>query len=193
MPFVTVRMASPADAAALLAIYRPYVETTAITFEYEVPTEEEFAARIAKTLQRYPYLVAEENGTVVGYAYAGALKERRAYDWSVETSIYVAKAAHGKGVGRTLYKALETILQRQGICNVNACIAAPIEEDETLTCDSIRFHERMGYAMVGEFHRCGSKFGRWYNMVWMEKMIGEHLPDPAPIRPLPEILNEIDL
>lgn len=193
MPFVTVRMASPADAAALLSIYRPYVETTAITFEYEVPTEEEFAARIAKTLQRYPYLVAEENGVVVGYAYAGALKERRAYDWSVETSIYVAKDAHGKGVGRSLYEALEAVLQRQGICNVNACIAAPIEEDETLTRDSIRFHERMGYVLVGEFHRCGSKFGRWYNMVWMEKMIGEHLPDPVPIRPLPEILQEIKL
>ena len=111
------RMATEADAERLLAVYAAYMDTN-ITFEAEVPTVEEFAERIRKTLQRYPYLVAEEDGEVIGYAYAGPLNTRQAYDWSVECSIYVKHGLHKKGMGRVLYTALENALALQNIINV---------------------------------------------------------------------------
>ena len=179
---LTIRVAQIADAKKLLAIYAPYVRETAITFEYEVPTIEEFAVRIAHTLERYPYLVAKYNGEIVGYAYAGPFHERPAYDWAVETSIYVKQDKRGQGIGKALYDALEAWLRRQNIVNVNACIASPATEDPHLTKASIAFHKKLGYQMVGEFHQCGYKFDTWYNMVWMEKMIGEHtVPQPQVI------------
>ena len=170
-----IRNVNSDDAAALLAIYAPYVEQTAITFEYDVPTEEEFCARIASITSRYPYLVAEDNDRILGYAYASAFKERAAYQWSVETSIYVALYARHKGIGKFLHEALESALKERGILNMNACISYISPEDEYLTLDSVRFHERLGYRKVAHFHQCGLKFGRWYDMIWMEKIIGEHL------------------
>lgn len=119
------RMARPEDAEALLAIYAPYVEETAITFEYEVPAVEEFRARIAHTLATYPYIVAVEDNKIIGYAYVGRLHERAAYDWSVETSIYVDRSARKHGLGRQLYERLESILRAMNIISVNACIAYP--------------------------------------------------------------------
>ena len=175
-----IRVATKEDAEALLAIYAPYVEKTAITFEYEVPSIEEFRCRIQETLKKYPYLVAEKNGKIVGYAYAGAFHARPAYDWAVETSIYVSELQKGEGIGKALYKALEEQLSQQHILNLNACIAYPEIEDEYLTKNSPKFHEQMGYTVVGEFHKCGYKFGRWYNMVWMEKLIGSHADTPEP-------------
>jgi len=168
---VMVRSASPADAERLLEIYAYYVEHTAISFEWETPSEEEFRRRIEKTLQAYPYLVLEEDGRARGYAYAGPFKERAAYRYSCEVSIYLARDARGRGNGRRLYQALEKELAVRGIRNLYACIADPIEEDEYLTRDSERFHRHMGYETVGRFHGCGRKFGRWYNMIWMEKRI----------------------
>lgn len=184
---VRIRSAEINDAEALLAIYTPYIKETAITFEYEVPALVEFTQRIWKTLQRYPYLVAECDGQMVGYAYAGAFKERAAYDWSVETSIYVAKEARRRGVGEVLLLALEAELKRRGFLNVNACIAYAEAEDEYLTPASVCFHQKLGYQMVGRFHQCGYKFGRWYDMVWMEKMLGEHIAQPACPFGMPEI------
>ena len=172
---IIIRTASAADAPALLKIYRPYVENTAITFEYDVPSTEEFTSRIQHTLRKYPYLVAEEKGTLLGYAYAGPFHERPAYDWAVETSIYVDQSLKHRGIGRMLHDALETALRKQGILNMNACIAYPPKEDEHLDKNSVEFHTHMGYRLVGEFHKCGYKFNHWYNMVWMEKLIGEHL------------------
>ncbi len=171
---INIRMATPEDAENILDIYAYYIENTAITFEYDIPTIEEFRARIEKTLKRYPYLVLEDNGTIMGYAYAGPLKERAAYAWSVETSIYTHKDGQGCGYGRKLYEALEHILATQGILNLYACIAYPIVEDEYLTKNSAQFHAHLGYKTVGEFYKCGYKFGRWYNMIWMEKLIGKH-------------------
>ena len=167
MEEITIRTAVRQDAEALLQIYAPYVKNTAITFEYDVPSVEEFAGRISKVLQKYPYLVAEVNGEPVGYAYAGPFKERAAYDWAVETTVYVRENMKKSGIGRALYTALEKALSAQGILNLNACIAFPETEDEYLTTDSVKFHEKMGFETAGRFHKCGCKFWRLYDMVWM--------------------------
>ncbi|MDD6189072.1 MAG: GNAT family N-acetyltransferase [Clostridiales bacterium] len=185
---ITIRLARPDDAAELVEIYAPYVLKTAITYEYEVPSVEEFAGRIRNVLEKYPYLLAERNGKISGYTYAGAFSRRRAADWSVETSIYIRESARGLGIGRRLYEALENILREQGIRNLNAAIAAPVgADDEHLTRDSIHFHSHMGYRFVGEFDRCGHKFGRWYDLVWMEKHIGTHMDN----QPRPKTLDEV--
>lgn len=183
-----IRVARPEDAAALLEIYAPYVTDTAITFEYGIPSTEEFAGRIAQTLTRYPYLVAEDSqGQALGYAYAGVFHARPAYDWAVETSIYVRREGRRQGVGRALYAALEQALAAQCILNLNACIAYPPVPDPHLNRDSVDFHQHLGYRMVGRFFSCGYKFHRWYDMVWMEKLIGPHGTNQPPVRPFPEV------
>ena len=162
---VSVREASIEDAAELLEIYRPYVEHTDVSFEYVTPSVQEFAGRIAHTLERYPYLVAQnDEGEILGYAYASAFKSREAYDWSVELSIYVKDNMHRQGVGRQLYEELEKILYRQNICNLCACIAYPYPDSE-------KFHEKMGYKTVAHFHKSGFKAGKWVDMIWMEKAL----------------------
>lgn len=188
---IKIRAASPDDASELLKIYAPYVENTAITYEYDVPSEEEFRGRIESTLRRFPYLVLERDGAVLGYAYAGPLHSRPAYDWAVETSIYLAPDARGGGLGRTLHDALKNVLREQGFLNMNACIAYPEENDEYLTKNSAEFHAHLGYRMIGGFTKCGYKFHRWYGMVWMEKLIGEHLEDQPPVIPFPKIRTAI--
>ena len=185
-----IRIATIEDAKALLEIYAPYVKNTAITFEYEVPSEDEFKKRIEKTLNKYPYLVAENQGEIVGYAYASAFHSRAAYQWDVETSIYIKQDQRNSGVGKALYLELERLLKLQNILNLNACIAYPETEDEYLTKNSVEFHEHLGYQMVGEFHKCGYKFDRWYNMVWMEKHIGEHLEKPLSVISFKEIMAQ---
>ena len=163
---IRIRTASLQDAKELLEIYRPYVEHTAITFEYTPPTEEKFAGRIRGVLSKYPYLVAEGKGKILGYAYVSSFKEREAYDWAVETSIYVSEDARRTGAGSLLYEALEDYLKRQNVINVNACIAYP-------NPGSIAFHEKYGY-----------KLGQWLDMVWMEKMLGPHPEQPEPFIPV---------
>lgn len=182
-----IRVATLEDAKTLVEIYTPYVEKTVITFEYEVPSVEEFKGRMAHVLEKYPYLVAERDGEIVGYAYAGEFKSRAAYDWAVETTVYVREDQKKSGVGKALYMALEQILAEQNILNLNACIGYPEVEDEYLTKNSVQFHEHMGYRFVGEFYKCGYKFGRWYNMVWMEKHIGEHLDDQPAIKKFDDV------
>ena len=177
-----IRTATIEDAPMLLDIYAPYVNDTAITFEYTVPSVEEFQRRIAHILSKYPYLVAERNGEIVGYAYASSFHERAAYAWAVETTIYVRQDMKKLGIGKDLYEELERLLKLQNILNLNACIAYPETEDEYLTKNSVQFHQHLGYRMVGEFHKCGFKFNRWYNMVWMEKHIGEHSENPPMIK-----------
>ena len=180
MEQINIRPATPDDAAALLAIYAPYVAETAISFEYEVPSEEEFRQRIKDFSKDYPYLLAEEDGHIVGYAYAHIFHGRAAYQWSVETSIYVDRNEKRKGIGKQLHEALEQALKAQGILNMEAAIAYVEQEDEYLTQASPRFHQRMGYRLCGTFRRSGYKFGRWYDMIWMEKMLGSHAVPPAP-------------
>ena len=165
------RYAKPEDAERLLEIYAYYVENTAISSECEVPSPEEFRGRILHTLEKYPYLVLEENGVIQGYTYAGAFVGRAAYDHSSAISIYLDRESRGRGYGRMLYEALEKTLKDMGIRNMYACIANPMTEDEYLTRNSEQFHRHLGFTKVGTFHRCAYKFGRWYNMIWMEKFI----------------------
>ncbi len=169
-----IRSAVVSDAERLLEIYSYYVENTAISFEYKTPDLNEFRNRIENTLKKYPYLVIEENGVIMGYAYAGVFKGRAAYDHCCEVTIYLDHDSKGNGYGRALYNALEKELKKIGIINLYACIGDPIIEDEYLTKNSEHFHQHMGYTKVGDFHKCGYKFGRWYNMIWMEKIIGEY-------------------
>ena len=185
---VLIRMASKSDAEEILKIYVPYITDTAITFEYEVPSVAEFANRIENTLKRYPYIVALEKERIIGYAYASAFKERAAYDWAVETTVYLQQDCRGKGIGKMLYIALEEILKRQNIINLNACIAFTSVKDDHLDNASTAFHQHLGFSKVAHFTKCGYKFGTWYDMIWMEKMLSEHPTTPAPFIPITEIL-----
>ncbi len=184
---IRLRFATPADAEALVAIYAPYVLGTAITYEYEVPSPAEFRRRIEEYSRKYPYLVAEVDGVPAGYAYACPLGSRPAFDWAAEAAIYIREDCRGWGLGRALYGALEEILRLQGIRTLTAAIASVDREDPYLTDASIRFHVRMGFTPVGTFHHAGCKFGRWYDLTWMEKAIGGYEGEP----PHPKAIGDV--
>jgi len=179
------------DAPALREIYAYYVENTGVTFEYAPPTLEDFEHRITETLPKYPYLCIERNGEILGFSFAHAFRERPAYDYSVETTIYIRHDVRGEGFGRMIYSALEEILKAMGITNMYACVGYADTEDEYLTNASPRFHERMGFRTVGKFSNCGYKFGRWYSMIWMEKIIGSFSPAPDPVRTFTEVQDAL--
>jgi phosphinothricin acetyltransferase len=187
MSNIDIREARPSDAQELLEIYAPYVLDTAVTFEYDGPTAAEFTRRISDTLKKYPYIVALENGRIIGYAYASPFKERAAYDWCIETSIYVMRGHIRRGCGRLLYNELERLLKKQNVLNMNACIAYTDIEDAHLTNASTEFHKHMGFSPAAKFNKCGYKFGTWYDMIWMEKHIGVHSENPPAFIPYPDI------
>ena len=189
---ITLRFASPADAKALVAIYAPYIRKTAITYEYEIPSVEEFARRIETYSDKYPYLVAELDGIPVGYAYACPLGSRPAFDWSAETAIYIREDCKGMGIGKALYGKLEAILKIMGIRTMTAAVASVEREDPYLTNASIAFHLRMGFTPVGTFHNAGCKFGRWYDLTWLEKGIGRYENDPPHPKTVHEILDALE-
>ncbi len=183
-----IRTANATDASALAAIYAPYVENTAVSFEYTAPTTAEFAVRIENTLKKYPYLVLENDGVICGYAYAGEFGERMAFCHSAEVSIYLHTDARGKGYGKLLYDKLEELLALQGITNVFAAIAhTGRENDEHLTDKSFLFHTKMGHRLVGKLEKCGYKFGKWYDLIWTEKSIGECSGAPKEFVPFPKL------
>ncbi len=169
-----IRNAEIRDAKRLLEIYGYYVQNTAISFEYDTPSLNEFESRMGEIMKRYPYLVIERDGRIEGYSYAGVFKNRPAYDRSCEMTIYIDRNSRKGGLGRLLYEAMEEKLKAMGILNLYACIAYPEREDEYLNKNSAGFHAHLGFIKAGEFHKCGYKFGRWYNMICMEKLIGEH-------------------
>ena len=171
---IEIRYATVNDTEEILAIYAPYVKNTAISFEYEPPTTEEFRNRIENTLKKFPYLVAVHDNEIIGYAYAGVFHPRAAFLHSAELSVYLRQDMRGKGIGRKLYTEIEKILKNDGYINLYALVAYSEEEDEYLTHDSVIFHEVMGYKNVGRCNKCGLKFGKWYDMLYMEKFIGQH-------------------
>mgnify|MGYP002520356889 CR=1 FL=1 len=170
-----IRIASETDLPAILDIYGPYIITTTSTFEYRIPSREEFALRFREYTGQFPWLVWEEDGTVLGYAYAGAPWERAAYRWCAEPSIYLMPEARGKGIGRKLYEALEQILTEQGYRLSYAIITS---ENEA----SLAFHQKMGYTETARFPGCGYKFGRQLGVTWMEKsLVSVDTPRKEPV------------
>ena len=159
-----IRIALESDIPAMLAIYGPFVAHTTVSFEYDVPSEEEFLLRFRDITAQFPWLVWEENGAVLGYAYAAKPFARAGYAWCAEPSIYLSDAARGRRIGQALYAALEAILEKQGYCVLYSLITG-----ENLP--SVRFHEKCGYRTVMELPDCGRKFGRWLSLVWMEKRL----------------------
>ena len=157
-----IRIATEADVAQMLAIYAPYIENTTITFEYHVPTEMEFLERFRRITARFPWLVWEENGRILGYAYGSAPFERDAYRWCAEESVYLLPEAQGKGIGSRLCLALEKVLFYQGFRRIYALITAENKK-------SVIFHQKLGYTLRAELPDAGYKFGRWIGVVWMDK------------------------
>ena len=159
-----IRPAAEKDVPEILEIYAPYVENTTVTFEYDVPCRRSFLQRCCEISAQFPWLVWEEEGRILGYAYASAPYSRAAFSWCAEPSIYLRQEARGQGIGKQLYTALEKLLQLQGYQVLYALIT-----EENL--ESIRFHRKMAYETRAVFPDCGFKFGRWLGLVWMEKRL----------------------
>ena len=166
-----IRKARIEDAERLVEIYSYYVLNTAVSFEYDVPSVEEFKERIRHTLEKYPYLVCMKEGSIIGYAYAGAYSTREAYSWTVSTSIYIDKAYRRCGAGSMLYSALGKELKEMGIINMLAGVAYLDEEDEYISHDSYKFHIREGFSQVAHIESVGKKFDRWYDLLWFQKKV----------------------
>lgn len=180
---IKLRTATALDGEALSEIYKYYVTNTTISFEYDAPSAEEFSDRIVHKLERYPFIVAEINGTPVGYAYAAEYRERIAYDHSVELSIYVDKDERSCGIGTMLYTALLSLLKEQNFASAYACITIP-------NTPSATFHEEMGFRRIGNFHRAGFKHGVWLDVAWFEKHLTSLDGTPDPVIPFPMLSSE---
>ena len=174
-----IRFAAAADAPALLGIYGQYMDTP-ITFECALPSEEAFRGRVAEYGTACPYLVWEEDGRILGYAYAHRLGERAAYQWSAELSIYLGWDSTGRGLGRRLYGALMELLRLQGVRTAYGCVTLPNGASEGL-------HAAMGFHLAGTWHSAGYKCGAWRDVGWFEKTIAPYDAPPAPIRPIGEV------
>lgn len=175
----TIRIAEKEDTESIWRLYQPYVDNTVISFEYEMPSKEAFEKRIVTTLEQYPYLVCVEGTTILGYAYAGRVRGREAYDWAAELSVYVHRDYHGKGIGSNLYCKLMNLLQRQGIRTVYGCVTCPNVKSDQL-------HHALGFHEAGKWHHCGFKQGKWLDVIWYEKIIGSS-ERPEPFIPFPDL------
>ena len=179
---MSIRFAKREDIPAILSIYAPFVEQTAVSFEYTTPTVEEMEKRMADITKQFPWLVWEENGQVLGYAYACAPFERAAFSWCAEPAIYIAPEARGKGVGKALYQQLETYLKAQGYVVLYALVT-------TSNAPSVAFHEAVGYRQVAFQPDCGYKLGGWHGLIWLEKRLQTiENPDKMPT-PFPELVK----
>jgi L-amino acid N-acyltransferase YncA len=165
-----IRPANEHDAAALLSIYRPFVESTAVSFETVSPTVEEFAVRISKITAGWRWLVAERDGLCIGYAYASAHRERPAYRWSVEVSVYIHPDHHRQGVGMALYRQLMHDLEQAGYCNAYAGITLPND-------GSVSLHRALGFEPIGVFKSVGRKFDQWHDVAWFHRRLREAPPE----------------
>lgn len=175
-----IRLIRETDVEEVLAIYAPYVEHTHISFEYDIPTLEEYLGRIRTNTKDYPWLVCLFNGKIIGYAYAGKHRYRTAYQWSPESTIYLAPEAHRKGIGRILYQTLFDMLHLQGHFNVYAGVGLPNEK-------SIGFHKALGFYEIGVFKNVGYKLGEWHDTHWFQLHLAEHIHQP----PAPLLLADV--
>ena len=173
---VCIRAAAPEDAERLLEIYTPFVisedsSLSNVSFELAAPDVEEFRQRIQDISKQFPYLVGEVNGQILGYVYCHPYRERLAYQWAVEVTIYLAPAGQGKGLGRLLYETMEKLLCLQGVTMAYSCITVGNDH-------SIKMHEALGYRLIGTFTNSGYKNGQWLDTVWLEKQL-----QPCPKQP----------
>ena len=169
-----LRDATIQDIPAILDIYRPYILNTAITFEYDVPTLAQFEDRFRAITREFPWLVWEENGEILGYAYGSRAFERAAYGWDADLSIYLRQGCSGRGIGRALYETLEQRLAAQGSSVLYALVTSA-------NAGSCAFHEAMGYREAVRLPACGFKFGQWYDVIWYEKRLKTGNPEQFPI------------
>ena len=169
---IIIRQASVSDAPALLAIYAPFVEHTAVSFETAAPTVDEFAGRIAKCLNGWQYLIAERGGRAVGYAYGGVHRERAAYRFSTEVSAYLDPAYHRQGIGRALYTRLFEDLAAKGYCTAFAGVTLPNDA-------SVGMHTALGFEPIGVFRNIGWKYGKWHDVAWLQRTLRTQPPENA--------------
>jgi phosphinothricin acetyltransferase len=177
-----IRLATEADAGQILAIYAPFCRDTPVSFELEPPTEEEMRQRVVSTMERFPWLVLDHGGEVLGYVYARPFRDRPAYRWSTEVTVYVRDGRRRGGVGRALYTSLFRILALQGYCNVYAGITLPNPA-------SVGLHEAMGFRPVGVYEGCGYKGGVWHDVGFWQLALRPRGPDPEPPRELPRVIR----
>lgn len=156
-----LRLVTSQDSKEILAIYAPYIKETVITFEYDIPSLEEFTNRVVTISKNMPYIVATNNNEIIGYGYASLYRERRAYAWAVELSIYVDNTKKQRGVGTKIYDAILGLLKELGYCRVYSCVTYP-------NPPSIAFHTKYGFQEIGVFHKAGYKFGKWFDILWLE-------------------------
>lgn len=181
-----IRLVKENDCQAILNIYTHYILHTAITFEYDVPRLVDFSQRISSTSKQFPWLVCTHKNGILGYAYANYHRMRTAYQWSAESTIYLAPQAHRKGIGRRLYQALFEILKLQGYINVYAGVTIPNVKSES-------FHESMGFIPVGTYSKIGYKFNKWHDVKWYQRHLATHAVGPPGIKPVTEATKDIML
>ena len=174
---ISIRLASVADAAQICEIYCPIVRGTAISFEQAAPDVQEIAACITKTLGQHPWLVCDINHRVAGYAYGSSFRSRSAYQWTVETTVYVHSDYQRRGIARALYASLIAILRQQGYCNAIGVIALPNDA-------SVRVHESIGFWKIGVFKNMGCKLGKWHDTGWWQLELRPMPAQPQPPRPI---------
>lgn len=179
---MNIRLAAEHDSVSILEIYAPFIENTAVTFEYEVPTTLEFGKRIQSVLEKYPWFVCEIDREVIGYAYASKHRERAAYQWSVDVSVYISPKHHRKCIATALYTALVELLKLQGFYNAYAGIALPNEK-------SVGFHESFGFKLVGIFQNVGYKFNKWHDVGWFGLTISEYSKNPDTPKTIQQIIG----
>lgn len=177
-----IRFATEKDNSALLRIYSQYIDTP-ITFEYTLPTQEEFARRIKNITDNYPYIVCEKEDKIVGYAYAYRQMKREAYQWNAELSIYIDRDFTSAGLGKKMYRILMEILKLQRIKTVYGGVTLPNEKSE-------KFHSSLGFEQIGTYHKTGYKCKKWYNVTWFGRQIASYDKDPKPILSINEIEEE---
>ena len=174
-----IRLAKEQDAAALLEIYKQYIDTT-VTFEYELPSKDDFQRRIREYSKDYPYFICTENGRCVGYVYAHRAQERAAFQWNAELSIYLDKNYQAKGVGKVLYEMMFEILAKQGVKTLYGLVTTPNPQ-------SVKLHEKTGFLLAGTYHNTGFKANKWCDLLLYEKQIGEYNGKPTPLTPIYKI------
>jgi L-amino acid N-acyltransferase YncA len=181
---IKMRMANENDAEEILRVYAPYINDTVITFEYEIPTINEFKNRIRKISLDYPYLVCTLDEKIIGYAYSYRYKERAAYQWNVELSVYIDNSYLHCGIGKALYSALIEISKLQNIQNIYGGVTYPNKNSEKL-------HEYFSFKKLGVYHNTGYKFGKWHDVTWFEKSVDEYYGEPRPLLSIKDIDEEL--